>query len=61
MENGHTHNTCLFGRVSAKIYKFKLKHMQPKILHSRATESQNLNKILTYVQNLKGFFDLNNC
>jgi hypothetical protein len=48
---------CLFGWVSTKISKFKLK----QVYATKNTEHLNLKLIWTYVQNLKGFFDLNNC
>jgi hypothetical protein len=45
----------MFGRVSAKISKFKLK----QVCATRNTSMRS--RAATYVQNLKTFFDLNNC
>jgi hypothetical protein len=46
---------CLFGRVSEKNYEFKL-----KLVYATRNTSVHARHLLTYGQNVKAFFDLNN-
>jgi hypothetical protein len=47
---------CLFGRVSKINYKLKL-----KLVYATRNTSVHARHLLTYGQNVKAFFDLNNC